>query len=161
MKTLIIYYSYDGNTKQIAEIIRKETSADIVEIETVKPYIGDYNSVVDQGKQEIDSGFMPEIKPISVNFSDYGKIFLGTPVWWYTFAPAVKSFFEKYGAELSGKDIFPFVTNGGWIGKTVKNISDACPSAKVGKAINIKFDGNALSTSEKDILKWLKECGKK
>ena len=51
-KKLIVYYSYTNNTKKIAEQIQKANGADICEIETVKPYIGDYNSVVDQGKHD-------------------------------------------------------------------------------------------------------------
>ncbi|WP_411678669.1 flavodoxin [Clostridium thailandense] len=61
-KKLIAYYSYTNNTKKIAEQIQIATDADICEIETVEPYTGDYNSVVDQGKQEVDSGFKPAIK---------------------------------------------------------------------------------------------------
>ncbi len=52
MKAIVIYYSYLGNTKGIAEKIQKETGADIARIETVVPYEGDYNKVVDQGQDE-------------------------------------------------------------------------------------------------------------
>lgn len=44
MKTLILYYSFGGNTKSAAQIIKKHLNADTAEIETVKPYAGDYNS---------------------------------------------------------------------------------------------------------------------
>ena len=56
MKKVIIYYSYRGNTKSIAEMIQKSTGADIARIETVVPYDGDYNSVVNQGQDEVNSG---------------------------------------------------------------------------------------------------------
>lgn len=57
MKTLIVYYSYSGNTKRIAEMIQSKIGGDTARIETVNPYAGDYNSVVEQGKKEVDSGF--------------------------------------------------------------------------------------------------------
>ena len=38
MKALIVYYSYRGNTKRIAELIAKETGTDTLRIETVVPY---------------------------------------------------------------------------------------------------------------------------
>ena len=63
MKTLIVYYSYLGNTKSIAEMIQKKTGADILRIETVVPYDNDYNKVVDQGQSEVNRGYCPEIKP--------------------------------------------------------------------------------------------------
>lgn len=62
-KLLIVYYSWsNGNTRNIAERLQKETGADIAKIETVKPYEGSYQDVVDQGKREVDCGFQPEIK---------------------------------------------------------------------------------------------------
>lgn len=39
--------------------------------------------------------FMPEIRPLGADMSRYDTIILGTPVWWYTFAPAVKTFLEN------------------------------------------------------------------
>lgn len=78
----------------------------------------------------------------------------------YTFAPAVKSFFANYGAELPGKTILPFVTNGGRIGHTVKDIENTCQRANVGKAIDIKFDGNNMCLSEKNIRKYSEPLSK-
>lgn len=46
-KMLIIYYSWsNGNTKRIAEMLQKETEADIIQIDTVHPYEGTYEDVV-------------------------------------------------------------------------------------------------------------------
>lgn len=111
MKTLILYYSYGGNTKKVAEMIHHEIPSDIVQIETVNPYIGDYNSVVDQGQKEVNVGFTPEIKPLKVDIASYDRIILGTPVWWYTFAPAIKTFLSR--SNLAEKVIYPFATNAG------------------------------------------------
>lgn len=154
-KKLIVYYSYTNNTKKIAEQIQKATDADICEIETVKPYIGDYNSVVDQGKQEIERGYKPTIKPLPVNPADYDTIIIGTPVWWYTYAPAVAAFLSEYN--LSGKTIIPFATNGGWIGHTFKDIKNACAGADVKMEMNIRFNGAVLLTPEKEIQTWIDE----
>lgn len=152
-KKLIIYYSYTNNTKKIAKQIQKDTGADICEIETVIPYSGDYNAVVDQGKQEIDCGYKPEIKQISVNLADYDTIILGTPVWWYTYAPAVATFLSKY--DLSGKKVIPFVTNGGWLGHTIKDIEKACKNSKVINSIDIKFNTDKMVLSEAKLKNWI------
>lgn len=51
---LIVYYSVsNGNTKQIADRLQEATGADIVRIETVKPYTGSYNDIVEQGQREV------------------------------------------------------------------------------------------------------------
>ena len=81
MKKVIVYYSYRGNTKSIAEMIQKSTGADIARIETVVPYDGDYNSVVNQGQDEVNSGYCPKIKPLNIDLSKYDEVILGTPVW--------------------------------------------------------------------------------
>ena len=154
MKTLILYYSYGGNTRRIARMLQKEIGGEIAEIETVIPYTGDYNSVVDQGQQEVNGGFMPDIRPLRVDVKEFDRIILGSPVWWYTFAPAVKTVLSQY--DLSGKEIYPFATNGGWIGHIFKDIKASCPGARVEKGLNIRFDEHQLRTPEKVILAWAK-----
>ena len=153
MKTLIVYYSYLGNTKSIAEMIQKKTGADILSIETVVPYDNDYNKVVDQGQSEVNRGYCPEIKPLNIDPGQYDTIILGTPVWWYTFAPAMHTFLKTQ--DWKGKTIYPFATNGGWIGHTFKDIKDACTGAEVKSGMNIKFDEATLRTSVKDIENWI------
>ena len=92
-KTLVVYYSWScGNTKKIAEQLADACEADIARIETVVPYPEDYQETVDQGQREVNAGFMPEIENLEYNPADYDVIAIGTPTWWYTMAPAVKTF---------------------------------------------------------------------
>ena len=156
MKILILYYSYSGNTKQIAEMIQKETGGDMAQIETIIPY--DHNKVVSQGKDEVNQGCMPEIKPLSVRFEDYHTVILGMPVWWYSFAPAMKTFLENHN--FSGKTVYSFVTSGGWNGHTLKDIEEACAGAKIESSINIRFDEDKLQTLESEIKNWIREIRK-
>ncbi len=158
MKILTVYYSYGGNTQKIAEKIHAAVGGDIAEIQTVTPYTDNYDAVVQQGADEVKRGFMPPLKPLGVNPADYDIIVLGTPVWWYTFAPAVKTFLHD--CDLSGKTVYPFATNGGWIGRTLKDIEKACPGADVKKGVNIRFDGNRLRTPERDIDSFIAAIGK-
>lgn len=152
-KRIVIYYSYGGNTRRITEIIRQTLETDVAEIKTVKPYRGSYDDVVEQGKREVDSGFMPEMKPLDIDLSQYDVVILGSPVWWYTFAPAMKSFLN--GADLSGKTVYPFATNGGWIGHTFKDFKNMCKNAKVQDGLNVLFHEDNLQTSESTIQKWI------
>ncbi len=153
MKSIVVFYSYGGNTHRVAEYISNLLCADIVEIQTTEPYKGSYNDVVEQGQREVESGFMPKIKPINIDWSCYNAIILGTPVWWYTFAPAMKSFLES--VDFSGKIIYPFATNGGWIGHTFKDFAKSIPSAKVEEGLNIRFDKDKQITSDMAIGKWV------
>lgn len=155
MKALVLFYSYGGNIRRVAKLVQQETGADLCEIETVTPYTGSYNAVVDQGQREVNSGFEPELKPISADLSQYDTIILGTPVWWYTFAPAMRTLLAHQ--DFSGKVIYPFATNGGWLGHTFQDIAQMCSGAKVQSGLNIHFDSDRLVTPEADILRWIKK----
>ena len=114
-KLLIIYYSWsNGNTERIAKMLQSETDSDILKIDTVVPYSGSYDDVVNQGQNEVQRGYEPEIKPLDINIADYDVIAVGTPTWWYTMAPAVKTFLHQQ--DFTGKTVVPFMTNGGWPG---------------------------------------------
>ena len=152
-KKLIVYYSYTDNTKKIVNILKDKLDVDTIRLETVKPYRGSYDDVVEQGKKETDSGYMPEIKEIGIDLNDYDEILLGSPVWWYTFAPAVRTFLSEY--DLREKIIIPFITNGGWIGSTVNDIKNMAKNSEVKNEINIKFNGSNLETSMNEINSWI------
>ena len=64
---------------------------------------GSHEDVVEQGKREVEAGFMPQINPISVNLADYDVIAIGTPTWWYTMAPAVLTFLPTN--DFTGKTV--------------------------------------------------------
>ena len=57
-KLLIIYYSWsNGNTERIAKMLQSETDSDILKIDTVVPYSGSYDDVVNQGQNEVQRGY--------------------------------------------------------------------------------------------------------
>lgn len=158
-RMLIAYYSVsNGNTKRIAKWLQEATDADIVRIETVKPYSGSYNAIVEQGQREVNRGYQPEIKPLSVNPADYDVIAIGTPTWWYTMAPAVLTFLKSY--DWKGKFVIPFQTHGGWPGHVMKDIEIACKGADFSHEMEIQFDstgGAELVTTNEEIEVWIEQ----
>lgn len=158
-KMLVVYYSWsNGNTKKIAEELASSKKADLARIETVKPYEGSYNDVVNEGQREVERGYKPAIKPLEKNLADYDVIAVGTPTWWYTMAPAVKTFLEDN--DFSGKTVIPFMTNGGWPGHVIKDMTKAVKGAKVEHAMEIQFDSNGGDkqvTSQKAVDDWIRK----
>ncbi|SHO45342.1 flavodoxin [Anaerocolumna xylanovorans] len=155
-KKLVVYYSMDGNTKQVAEKIHKATGADIVEIDTVIPYTGTDEEIVKQGEDEVKRKYMPQIKPLQVNLGDYDTIIIGTPTWWYTMSPAILTFITSN--DFAGKTVIPFQTHAGWPGHGMKDIKDACKDASVMNEKTIKFSPQQfglMETSEKELSKWI------
>ena len=155
MKILLLYYSYGGNTHRAARHIQKILGCDVQEILTVTPYSGDYNSVVSQGKREVEEGYEPPVRPFDKDLDHYDTVILGTPVWWYTVAPAGKSVLKA--ADWNGKSVYPFATNGGWVGHTFRDMKTACAGADVKQGLNIRFDGDQMQTSIAEIDRWTAE----
>lgn len=136
-------------------MLQKATGADMVQIETVIPYTGSYDDVVQQGQEEVQRGYEPEIKPLDVDIRNYDVIAVGTPTWWYTMAPAVLTFLHQQ--DWSGKIVVPFQTHGGWPGHVLADIAAACRGAKVICDMQVKFDsngGNHLETPETEVEAW-------
>lgn len=155
-KTLVVYFSWSGNTKRIADKIAAQTGADITRIETVVPYTGSQSEVSSQGKKEVDAGYKPEIKPLAYNPADYERIVIGTPTWWYTMAPAVLTFFSQ--TNLSGKEVVLFMTNAGWPGHVIDDMKKAAQGANVVATKEILFDsggGSDMITPEQEIDDWI------
>ena len=139
-------------------MIQKEKNFDIARIDTVKAYEGSYQDVVDQGQMEVEKGYKPEIKPLELPISEYDRIIVMTPTWWYTMAPAVLTFLSVN--DFNGKIIVPVQTHGGWPGHVIKDMEKAVNGAKFEKSFAVQFDstgGDEMVTSEKDILDWIKE----
>ena len=161
-KMLIVYYSVsNGNTRRIAKRLQEAVGADIVQIETVTPYTGSYDDIVNQGQREVNQGYQPRIKLLPVNPADYDVIAVGTPTWWYTMAPAVRTFLND--CSWQGKTLIPFQTHGGWPGHVMKDIKDVCKGATVRCQMKIQFDstgGAELVTPEKDIEAWIEQIKK-
>lgn len=163
MKNLIVYFSHTaGNTKSIAEKIQKQVGGDIVRLETKVPYPEDYNKSVAQGQREVETGYKPELKPLGVNVRDYDRIFIGTPTWWYKMAPAVLTFLSSN--DFSGKVVVPFMTNAGWPGSVIKDMSAEAEKhgATVADAHEFLFSAdeahrNKMVTSETELNQWLKQ----
>ena len=157
MKKLVVFYSYTGHTKMIAENIQRKLNCDILEIKPVKPYSTDYQTVVDEEQNNSSVGKTPDIQKIDKNLNDYDEIIIGTPVWWYTIAPVIRTFLTQN--DLSNKTIKPFATNAGWLGHTFQKIQKLCPNSKVDKGMNIVFESYSdnLVTSPDEIEKWIDE----
>lgn len=129
-KILIAYYSYSGNTKQVAEAIQKETGGSLFEIKAATAYPTDYHQMSEQAKKEIEQGVRPPLTEQVANINEYDVIFVGSPCWWGTITPQVSSFLES--SQLTGKTVIPFITHGGGgVMNTVKDLTAQCKGCEV------------------------------
>lgn len=153
-KILIAYFSWSGNTKYIAEKIHNTTGGDMFQIETETPYPTDYHEAAYVvAKKQHEENIKPKLKD-NGDVSDYDVVFVGTPVWWYEMAPAVKTFLTEN--DFNGKTIIPFITHGGGGEYTVAE--DMAKLAKGSKVLKPFVTANrGGSNVQAEINNWLEE----
>ncbi len=153
MQPLILFYSHSGNTRRVAQAMANQIGGNCYEILPQTPYPTDYQTVVEQAKEEIKAGFLPDLQPLACDLQAVDTLFIGTPNWWSTMAPPVAAFLRRY--DVDGKKIFSFCTHGGGgsarIGRDIKR---ACPHSEVAEPFAIY--GNGGTSLEQEISHWLK-----
>ena len=153
-KILVAYFSHSGNTRAVAYDICKKVDGEFFEIQTVKPYSTDYNTVVDIAKRELKADFRPELKSKLKNSGQYDVIFVGYPNWWGTYPQAIKVFLSMH--DFSGKTIIPFCTHeGSELGRSVADLKKLCPKSTILEGLAIR--GSAAHNSHDRIDEWLKK----
>ncbi len=92
MKTLIIYYSLDGNVKLLSETMAQEVGADLLVLHLKKELKSDSFLKYLWGGRQVIMKESPEIEKINNNLNIYDLIVIGTPVWAANYVPAIRSF---------------------------------------------------------------------
>ena len=72
-KKIVVYFSYTGHTKMIAEKISKELNCDILELKPIVPYSNNYQEVVDDEQNSEASNHIPEIEKVNIDLNKYIK----------------------------------------------------------------------------------------
>lgn len=139
-KELVVFFSVYGTAKAVAEEIAKQTGADLAEIEPLVPYDSNrdhYNSLAALAKKEHDEDQRPAIKN-EIDIDNYDTIYIGYPMWWFTFPMIMYTFFDQY--DFSGKTIIPFNTHmGSEDGGTYDTIRQLEPNATVRTGLPVEM----------------------
>ncbi|MCR5836443.1 MAG: flavodoxin [Lachnospiraceae bacterium] len=140
-KIAVVYFSGTGNTKVIAEMIAKETNADIFEIVPKQAYTdADLNYNDDNcraNKEQNDDAARPQISNDLSATTEYDVIYLGHPIWWGTVPRIIQTYLEKY--DLSDATIHTFCTSGSSsIDKSLSDLKGWYPKLNIidGKRLN-------------------------
>lgn len=102
---LVAYFSYTGNTEEVAELIADYTGGDLAEIRRAQPY-GDLYT---EAEAEINDGARPDITVDVDGLDAYEVIFIGYPIWWDEAPAMIASFLAEN--DFDGKIIAPFCTS--------------------------------------------------
>ena len=155
-RILVAYFSMSGNTRLIAQDIQRMTGGDIFEIKAVGEYGPDFDSAVEQAREELRNGARPELRAKVADMQDYDVVFVGFPNWVGTMPMAVFSFLEQY--DFTGKILVPFCTHGtGGIGNTISDLKKLNLDAEIRE--HIDFYRNDVKNAEEPVRNWLRELG--
>jgi flavodoxin len=155
-KILVAYFSWSGNTAQIADVIRQQVDGDIFEIIPQTPYPKNYNECIDVAGKEKNEQARPPLKTKVENMAQYDVVFVGYPNWWSSIPMPVATFIEAY--DFKGKIIVPFCSHGGGgLAQTVTDLKRLCPGAQFADPLAIS--GNGKGSLSSDIKKWLQQIG--
>ena len=116
----------------------------MVELELVKPYSDDYNTVLKQAQNDQHKQARPALKkkPDAKKWADYETIIIGYPNWWASIPMPIATLLESY--DFTGK-------------RTA--IAKLAPNAKIGEGLSVHYSGG--SSLSKDVAKWLEKNGVK
>ena len=111
MKTLVVFYSLDGNTEFVAGILANKLQADLVKLELEKPYtVKGFKKFLLLGMRAIFNS-KPKLANENIDISHYDNFVIGTPVWAGAQSAPLNSFIKLY--KISGKKVALFVCSGG------------------------------------------------
>ena len=149
---LIAYFSWSGNTEQVAQIIQQETGGDLFEIAPATPYTDDYNELLDIAQQEQADNARPELAGQVDNWDQYDIVFVGYPNWWGDAPMAVYTFLESY--DWSGKTLVPFNTSAsGGFGRSLSGLEESAAGASILEGIS--FTERTIGDAQSDVAAWL------
>ena len=111
MKTLIVYYSLEGNTAFAAEKLAAALGADTLRLEPVKEYpTGGFRKFFWGGKSAVMAE-TPKLLPYAFDPAAYDRIVFGFPVWAGNVTPPIRTFIRDN--DLKGKRIAAFACESG------------------------------------------------
>ena len=112
-KTLVVYYSYTGNCREIVTTLTSQIQADVLEIQPAEKGLKYEANNYALGTQLLNAikanpnnaSSYPAIDPVTTSLNDYETIIIVTPLWWSQMAANMQTYLFNYGSQLAGKNI--------------------------------------------------------
>jgi len=163
-KTLVVYYSYTGNCREIVNTLTSQIEADVLEIQPAEKGLKYEANKYALGTQLLNAikanpnnaSSYPAIDPVTTSLSDYQNIIIVTPLWWSQMAAIMQSYLFQSASQMAGKHVGMIVSSASsGINDVVNDAERLLPHVTwMGEAlwINASNHGNRASLIED----WLK-----
>ena len=136
MKSIVIYFSYSGNTKELAKVAAERTHSDICELISPEPLPEDLQVLHDN---VVDSKLYPdnsrEPLPLPFDPARYAVFIIGSPLWLGTYPDFFISYLQSI--DWRGRKVFPFVSFGGTKGNYFEKLKEICKGASVDQPLEM------------------------
>jgi flavodoxin len=154
---LVAYYSFEGNTRFIAEAIASDLKAEIMELKPVKDLKSKGFGKYVWGGRQVVTKKEPELMRLEKNPADYDLIFIGSPVWVYTYAPALRTFFKEH--PFKGKRLALFMCHGGGPKDAMAKMEAAVPGNTIVGRLELQNAlGEEPEEKRKTAVEWARKC---
>ena len=118
-KTLVVYYSYTGNCREIVNTLTSQIEADMLEIQPAEKGLRYEANNYALGTQLLnaikanpnDASSYPAIDPVTTSLSAYQNIIIVTPLWWSQMAAIMQSYLFQNASEMAGKHVGMIVSS--------------------------------------------------
>ena len=118
-KTLVVYYSYTGNCRDIVNALTHQIQADVLEIQPAEKGLKYEANGYALGTQLLnaikanpnDANSYPAIDPVTTSLGEYQNIIIVTPLWWSQMAAIMQTYLFNYGPQMAGKSISMIVSS--------------------------------------------------
>ncbi len=112
-KTLVVYYSYTGNCREIVTTLTSQIQADVLEIQPAEKGLKYESNGYALGTQLLNAikanpnnaSSYPAIDPVTTSLNDYQTIIIVTPLWWSQMAANMQTYLFNCGGQMAGKNI--------------------------------------------------------
>lgn len=151
MKSLIVYYSRTGNTKNIAETICRKLGADIEEIIDHKNRKGFFGFLL-SGNEAFLKKTVP-IEELKNDITQYDLLIIGTPIWAGNISTPVNSLLKKYSDKIEEFAFFSTST-GPDSQKALLNLEQIVPHKPIA-SVNIGYRDIKIKSHLKKIDEFL------
>jgi DNA-binding transcriptional ArsR family regulator len=157
LNACVVFYSYTGVTRGVAERIRNACGCDLVEVKTLTEYSAftAYTTGVLHSRRGVPDPILPE----RIDVSRYDLLVIGTPVWAWKPAPAINAAVRALSG-CEGKRAVVFCTNCGQPGEALPLLEAALAGrgVEVAAAISLTKDDMATRTAENDLIERIVEA---